>query len=142
MRSCFGILMIFLAGCNIYSGDMHLFQGTWNIVDSFGEEEKNKTLGLELLFDGDLIFRKEGEQTHDDGPIWRFEINDKISPRQIDLEVLSGPHKGEKHRGIYEFQRNGLWMAIQQNVGFDRPTGFEPGEKDSGLFVVHLIRPL
>jgi uncharacterized protein (TIGR03067 family) len=83
-----------------------------------------------------------------DGQEWKvkFKIDPAQSPPQIDLTFLDGPHKGEKWRGIYDWDRkeqkslNILFQDPKAKTG--RPTKFawQAGSKTSEISL-HQIPP-
>ena len=43
-----------------------------------------------------------------------YSIDPTKAPNQIDVTWLDGPHQGQKSLGIYEFERNGLWLCLTE----------------------------
>jgi uncharacterized protein (TIGR03067 family) len=135
-RRAFLFLLLCASGCISYTGDVRRVQGIWRIKESYGEEENQSKAAFDtqLTIDGHLIIA-DGERA-----VWRFELNEAVEPREINLSVLSGPEKGAMHRGIYHVKGDQWILTIQKEADRPRPTKFDIGEKGSGLFTILLVR--
>ncbi len=124
--------------------ELEPFQGNWAIelCDSV-----TKTLGAPQFeaekwrwaINGDeILWSREGEE-------WKLTLNvdPNKSPKEIDLTYLSGPFKGKKCLGVYDWEgagRKGLRISIQDpGAKGDRPKQLDL--KSTGQTASILLRP-
>lgn len=66
-----------------------------------------------------------------------FKVDPSKSPRQIDLTLLDGPHKGTTLRGMYEFKGGGWWICFAEpGSSVDRPSKVEYGTGEGRTMVI------
>ncbi len=95
-------------------------QGTWSFDNVMTDTAWSKPIGKIADKNGQGGERKwimKGNEitwTRPDGKAVKasFTIGPKKVPGQIDITFLSGPNKGEKCRGIYEWAGNELWLCF------------------------------
>jgi uncharacterized protein (TIGR03067 family) len=106
------------------------FAGSWKPVSYIkdGEawpEEKLKTVTL------DLKGAKSSFSLGDSVTMGEYKLNPGATPKQVDITLSDGPHKGKTLLGIYEFKGDELWMCLSRVGSKERPTQFK-SEEGSG----------
>jgi RNA polymerase sigma factor (sigma-70 family) len=109
--------------------DEDAMQGTWHVVaaESGGDkvlENTLQTLEFRVVFKGNKMtalttFTKTPEGFEVSPPEWTFVLDEKTSPKQIDMT-----DDGGKWMGIYAFEQGALKICVDQ-AGKDRPTSFK-----------------
>lgn len=88
-----------------------------------------------------VIQGKEISWIRDGQPAVRMScsIDPTKTPNEIDFTFLDGPDKGVKCQGIYEFERNNLWICLQEpGANVARPNRMEmSGSSHTALIVLH-----
>jgi uncharacterized protein (TIGR03067 family) len=107
--------------------DLERLQGEWSCSLQIRSGQKSPEEAIETIFRE--IKNDEMVISLFDKPLqkMKFKLNEKTSPKEIDVEFLDGPNKGKTALGIYEV--NGDEFKIcNSNPGNPRPTAFESKE--------------
>ena len=87
-----------------------------------------------------LLVIKGKEFTHGDTK-GTFTIDDKKTPKTIDLTFTEGPSKGTTMKGIYELDDTKYKLCVVEDGG-DRPKVFDSKAKNGGtLTVLKKVKP-
>jgi uncharacterized protein (TIGR03067 family) len=118
--------------------DLHRLQGRWMPVyvevdgapiDPEGLDELKE---LEVVVKGNKVILKEEGEVHEGWHI-NFKLDQKASPRTIDLSVAIEEFKPQTSLGIYKFDGDTLTICIQApSKDPERPATFEtrPGSRN------------
>jgi uncharacterized protein (TIGR03067 family) len=99
-------------------------EGTWVVVS--GEEGGKKVPDEDVK--GGLLTFAGGKMTGSIGKkvrnVFKYKVDEKKSPREVDFEGLEGSDKGKKQPGIYRFEGRQLQLCVSAG-GKGRPTEFK-----------------
>jgi len=122
------------------ASELQVFQGTWG----FGACESvlwyteldviQKT--WKWAIQGQIItWVRPGQET----VRLSFAINPTKTPNQIDFTFLDGPDQGKTCQGIYEFERNGIWVCLAEpGAQVARPTKMGmSSQSKTALLILH-----
>ena len=107
--------------------DLERLQGEWSCTLKIRGGQKQPEEAIET------IFREVVKDTMTislfDKPLQKMKIklNEKTSPKEVDVEFLDGPNKGKVALGIYDVT-NDEFKICNSNPGQPRPTAFESKE--------------
>lgn len=125
MRKCIAIVL--LLPCPLVAdearGDLKKMEGTWEakLYIADGKKWSDKELAtIKLIVKGagenELILGKE--KFHG-----TYKLDEKASPKSIDITLTEGPDKGKKKLGIYELKGDTLRICVGP-LGGKRPRAF------------------
>lgn len=107
--------------------DLERLQGEWSCTLQIRSGQKQPEEAIET------IFREIVNDTMTislfDKPLqkMKFKLNEKTSPKEVDVEFLDGPNKGKVALGIYDVTGD-EFKICNSNPGQPRPTAFESKE--------------
>ncbi len=120
--------------------EMQVFQGTWN----FGACESELWNAELEVIQKTWTWKIQGQTIK-----WvrwgkgivnlSFTVDPRKTPNEIDFTFLDGPDKGEKCQGIYEFERDGIWVCMTEpGAKVGRPTRMAlSGGSKTALLILH-----
>jgi uncharacterized protein (TIGR03067 family) len=103
--------------------DLEKLQGTWAItsVETEGQHMAGAALaGMTIVIDRSRFTSIGMGQTYEG----KIEIDQKKTPKTIDLVFTSGPQTGTRNLGIYKFQKTTGWTLCLATYGDRRPGAF------------------
>jgi uncharacterized protein (TIGR03067 family) len=116
--------------------DLETLQGSWDVtsVETDGQKMPGAAPGMKIVVKGSRFTSIGMGQTYEG----RLEIDQKKTPKAIDLVFTAGPQDGTRNRGIYKIGRAG-WTLCLATYGDKRPRTFatKPG---TGLALETLAR--
>ncbi len=127
------------AGGSPLATELQVFQGTWgfgaceSVLWSAELAELQKSWSWEVKGQ-EITWIRQG---HDPVRL-SFSVDPSKTPNEINFTFLDGPDQGEKCLAIYEFERNSLWVNLNEpKANLDRPTkmSFRSYEKRSMLIL-------
>lgn len=127
------------------SKELQPFQGTWNfgacesVLWSAELDEIQKTWKW-VIQGQEITWTRGGNEARK----LSFTVDPGKTPKQIDFTFLDGPDKGQKCRGIYEFERNGLWICMTEpGANVPRPEKMAmSSDSETALIILHKNQPV
>lgn len=107
--------------------DLDRLQGEWSCTLQVRAGQKQPEEVVETLFR--TVEKDTMIVSLFDKPLQKlkFKVNEKTTPKEIDVEFLDGPNKGKVALGIYEV-KDDEFKICNSNPGQPRPTAFESKE--------------
>lgn len=110
------------------AADLEKLQGSWDItsVETDGRQMPGAALsGMKIVVQGSRFTSTGMGQTYEG----RIEVDQKKTPKTIDLVFTAGPQDGTRNLGIYKFQKTSGWTLCLATYGDTRPRTFatKPG---------------
>lgn len=107
--------------------DFDRLQGEWSCTMQVRAGQKQPEEVVETLFR--TVEKDTMIVSLFDKPLQKlkFKVNEKSTPKEIDLEFLDGPNKGKVALGIYDVKGD-EFKICNSNPGQPRPTAFESKE--------------
>lgn len=115
------------------SKDLDKLKGTWDIKSMEARGREITPPGdskLSMVFEKDTMTMKGPQAANGAGgqpefPSFRIKLDESKSPRTIVMEMLTGPHTGEKGTGIYKFEGDELWLCLPNGADEETPKEFK-----------------
>ena len=122
------------------ASDQDTVQGTWKLVAGIrdGKPMTGADVDRKLTIQGNhYTLTAPAQPTPIDAGT--FQLNESVSPKQVDLSVEEGPNKGQTMLGIYEIRAGNRHRVCLAPPGAARPTKFE-STAGSGLIFEEWLR--